>query len=150
MSNDAEEHVAQSATGFALTEDPIDTAALAADLSDERAGAWVTFEGRIRNNNEGREVSGLEYEAYARMAVKEGEQVLAEAMARYKLLRAQCVHRLGRLALGEVSVWVGVLAGHRDEAFSACRYIIDEVKSRVPIWKKEHYTNGDSTWIGGT
>jgi len=116
-------------------------------LLDEAAGAYVSFEGWIRNINEGREVHRLEYEAYEPLCVSEGQRVIEEALSRFSVLHARCVHRTGMLALGECAVWVGVSSGHRDEAFQACRYIIDEVKTRLPIWKKEHYADGDSGWV---
>ena len=75
------------------------------------------------------------------------EKVLAEAQARFPFLEARCVHRVGLLEIGECAVWIGVAAKHRDEAFKACRYIIDEIKVRLPIWKKEHYADGDSGWV---
>ena len=101
----------------------------------------------MRDHNEGRQVRRLEYEAFAALAVREGERIVAEAVEKYGVRRAACVHRIGDLALGEMAVWVGVSAPHRSEAFAACRYIIDEVKHRVPIWKKEHYVDGDSGWV---
>jgi molybdopterin synthase catalytic subunit len=116
-------------------------------LVDPRAGACVTFEGWVRNRNEGQPVLLLEYEAYAPLAVSEGEKILAEARAKFSLLGAACVHRTGRLALGDLAVWVGVTAEHRGDAFDACRYIIDESKARLPIWKKEHYASGATAWI---
>lgn len=116
-------------------------------LSDHAAGGYVAFEGWIRNENEGQEVLRLEYEVYEPLAVKEGEKIIAEARARFPILDADCVHREGMLELGECAVWVGVASAHRDEAFTACRYIIDEIKVRLPIWKKEHYVNGDSGWV---
>ena len=106
------------------------------------------FEGLVRNHNEGHAASRhLEYEAFEPLAVKEGERIIAEAIAAFGVEHAACVHRVGDLAIGDMAVWVGVSARHRDEAFRACRYIIDEVKHRVPIWKKEHYVNGDSGWV---
>ena len=110
-------------------------------------GGYVSFEGWVRDENEGQQVLKLEYQAYDRLAVKEGKRILAEAAARFPLERAACVHRVGELEIGDLAVWVGVSGAHRDEAFLACRYIIDEVKHRVPIWKKEHYTSGDSGWV---
>ena len=101
----------------------------------------------MRDHNEGRRVTHLEYEAFEPLAVKEGERVLAEAVERFSVERVACVHRVGDLALGDMAVWVGVSARHRHEAFLACRYIIDEVKHRLPIWKKEHYEDGDSGWV---
>jgi len=92
-------------------------------------------------------VRRLEYEAMSGLAEREGERIIAEACARYGVAHACCVHRVGELGIGEMAVWVGVGARHRDEAFRACRYIIDEVKHRVPIWKKEYYEQGDSGWV---
>ena len=116
-------------------------------LADPAAGGYASFEGWVRDHNEGRRVERLEYEAFEALAVKEGERIVAEAVTRFGVARAACVHRVGALAIGELAVWVGVSAAHRGEAFAACRYIIDEVKHRVPIWKKEHYTDGDSGWV---
>ncbi|MCE7896901.1 MAG: molybdenum cofactor biosynthesis protein MoaE [Gammaproteobacteria bacterium] len=133
--------------GFSFSREALDPAALARLLADDSCGALVTFDGRVRDHNEGRRVLRLEYEGYEALAVKEGCRVLDEALARFAIVQARCVHRLGPLALGEVAVWVGVSAHHRGDAFAACRYIIDEVKDRVPIWKKEFYADGDSGWI---
>jgi adenylyltransferase/sulfurtransferase len=116
-------------------------------VEDPACGGYATFEGWVRDHNDGRRVRRLEYEAYVELAVKEGERIVAEALRRFGVRHARCVHRVGDLALGELAVWVGVSAGHRAEAFAACRYIIDEVKHRVPIWKKEHYVDGDSGWV---
>lgn len=125
----------------------IEVDALRQELIDPAAGAYAGFEGWIRNVNEGQDVLRLEYEAYEPLAVKEGEKVIAEARQKFPLLHAHCVHRTGLLEIGECAVWVGVSSGHRDEAFLACRYIIDQVKVRLPIWKKEHYVGGDSGWV---
>ena len=132
---------------FRLSENRIDTAALARGLAQARAGACVTFEGWVRDHNEGRAVLRLCYQAYAPLALAEGERILAEARAKFAVVDAACVHRVGTLAIGELAVWVGVSAAHRGDAFDACRYIIDEVKRRVPIWKNEHYANGESGWL---
>lgn len=126
---------------------PIDTAALKRSLANPAAGGFCEFEGWVRNENEGHEVERLEYEAYAPLVVVEGEKVLAEAQERFPFLAARCVHRVGLLEIGECAVWIGVASKHRDEAFRACRFIIDEIKLRLPIWKKEHYVNGDSGWV---
>jgi molybdopterin synthase catalytic subunit len=116
-------------------------------LADTRAGACVTFEGWVRNRNDGQPVLSLEYEAYASLAEKEGARILAEAREKFSILGAHGVHRVGHLRLGDLAVWVGVTAEHRGAAFDACRYIIDETKARVPIWKKEHYASGATEWI---
>lgn len=132
---------------FTISSTPLDPIALQRELTDTRAGACVTFEGWVRGRNDGQPVESLEYEAYAPLAEKEGERILAEARAKFVLLGAVCVHRTGHLRLGELAVWVGVTAEHRGAAFDACRYIIDEAKARVPVWKKEHYASGATAWI---
>jgi molybdopterin synthase catalytic subunit len=132
---------------FSFSESAIDPIVLRAQLADPVCGGYCSFEGWVRNNNEGHTVARLEYEAFIDLAIKEGARIVAEAIKRFGVANAACVHRVGSLAIGDVAVWVGVSAGHRDEAFKACRYIIDEVKHRVPIWKKEHYVNGDSGWV---
>ena len=132
---------------FRLAATTIDPAVLQRALADVRAGACVTFEGWVRNRNEGQPVLSLEYEAYAPLAEKEGARILAEAQDKFALLGAACVHRTGHLQLGDLAVWVGVTAEHRGAAFEACRYVIDEAKARLPIWKKEHYAGGATAWI---
>lgn len=122
-------------------------AELARSLGNEACGALVTFEGWVRNHSDGREVLRLEYEGYEVLAKKEGARIVGEAVSRFDVFNARCAHRLGVLALGDLAVWVGVSAHHRGEAFAACQHIIDEVKVRVPIWKKEYYANGDSGWV---
>jgi len=132
---------------LAISSDAIDPDLLRRQLFNPQAGAYCGFEGWVRNLNDGHEVLRLEYEAYEPLAIKEGEKVLAEAGAHYPLLQAHCVHRTGTLEIGDCAVWVGVSSAHRHEAFQACRYIIDALKVRLPIWKKEYYTNGDSGWV---
>lgn len=131
--------------GFSRTPLMPDTYRLA--LQNPAAGGYACFEGWVRNHNEGLETTRLDYEAFETLANKEGERIVREAIARYGVLAAACMHRIGELEIGELAVWVGVSSRHRGEAFDACRYIIDEVKHRVPIWKKEHYINGDSGWV---
>jgi len=132
---------------FRLTAAAIDPATLMEALRDVRTGACVTFEGRVRDVNDGRAVRSLEYEAYAPLAESEGARILAEALARFQVAQAVCVHRTGSLSLGEIAVWVAVTSGHRAAAFEACSFIIAEVKARVPMWKKEHYADGTSSWV---
>jgi molybdopterin synthase catalytic subunit len=132
---------------FRIATARIDPASLQAALANPRAGACVTFEGWVRNRNEGQPVLSLEYEAYALLAESEGEKILSEARGKFSLVAAAGVHRVGHLPLGELAVWVGVTAEHRGAAFDACRYIIDEAKARLPIWKKEHYASGATAWI---
>jgi len=131
---------------FELSDKPLRVSELAASLSGSSVGAFVSFEGRVRDTNDERDVVGLEYEAYPALTLAEGTAVVKEAQA--GVIAARCVHRVGRLALGDIAIWIGVTAMHREESFQACRYIIDEVKRRVPIWKKEHYRDGSSGWIG--
>ena len=134
-------------SAFRFSHTPIDTATLRDELANPESGGYTSFEGWVRNHNEGHKVRRLEYEAFEPLAVKEGERIVAEAIKRFGIERAACVHRVGDLGIGDMAVFVGASARHRDEAFRACRYIIDEVKHRVPIWKKEHYENGDSGWV---
>jgi molybdopterin synthase catalytic subunit len=134
-------------TMFAFSRTPIEPGALRERLADPSCGGYAAFEGWVRDHNEAARVRRLEYEAFEPLAVREGERIVTEAIARFGVARAACVHRVGDLAVGELAVWVGVSAPHRDEAFRACRYIIDEVKHRLPIWKKEHYVDGDSGWV---
>lgn len=132
---------------FRLSGDTIDERALRRELRDPHCGGYACFEGWVRDHNEGQPVTRLEYEAFVPLALSEGEKIIAEARARYGVQRALCVHRTGTLELGDIAVWVGIAAAHRDEAFRACRYLIDEIKHRLPIWKKEHYASGDSGWV---
>jgi molybdopterin/thiamine biosynthesis adenylyltransferase/molybdopterin synthase catalytic subunit/rhodanese-related sulfurtransferase len=132
---------------FRFSHEPLDPAALADALRDPACGGYASFEGWVRNHNAGLNVNRLEYEAFEPLAMKEAERIMAEAVERFGIEHAACVHRVGSLAIGDLAVWVGASARHRHEAFLACRYIIDEVKHRVPIWKKEHYENGDSGWV---
>jgi len=132
---------------FALSATPFDVATQRAELLDARVGAYASFEGWVRDHNEGRAVDGLLYEAHVALAEAEGHRILEEARARFDIIDAACVHRVGTLAIGELAVWVGATAAHRDAAFAACRWVIDEVKQRVPIWKHERYAGGDAGWL---
>ena len=132
---------------FLLVESTIDVGALRASLRDDHAGAYASFEGWVRDHNQGQAVAGLSYQAYVSLAVREGERIVEEALRRHAIVDARCAHRLGELAIGDLAVWVGVSAAHRGAAFEACRYVIDEVKARVPIWKHERYRDGESGWL---
>ncbi|MFY8207106.1 MAG: molybdenum cofactor biosynthesis protein MoaE [Arenimonas sp.] len=134
---------------FRITDSAIDNRAWREALADARCGAYASFEGWVRNHHAGRAVLGLHYDCYTELAEHEGERILSEALARFDILDARCIHRIGDCAIGDMAVWVGVGAAHREAAFAACRWIIDEVKSRVPIWKREHYADGDSGWREG-
>ncbi len=132
---------------FSITDSKIDRDKLRASLLSPSCGACVIFEGWIRDSNEGQEVLRLEYEIYHPLACSEGAQILQQAIAKYDIENAACVHREGLLELNETAVVAAAASVHRNEAFEACRFIIDEVKQRLPIWKKEHYANGEAHWV---
>jgi molybdopterin/thiamine biosynthesis adenylyltransferase/molybdopterin synthase catalytic subunit/rhodanese-related sulfurtransferase len=111
------------------------------------SGAKAVFVGQVRDVNEGRPVLSLEYEAFDELAVKEGESILRQAKSLFPIEDAGCAHRTGHLKIGDSAIRVEVLSRHRKEAFEACRWIVDEVKSRVPIWKREHYVDGATEWV---
>lgn len=126
---------------------PVGLEALREELHLARAGGYCAFEGWVRETNEGREVRGLAYESYEPLALTEGQAILDEAHERFEISEAVAMHRTGSLKVGDVAVWIGVSAPHRDAAFRACRYIIDQIKARLPVWKKEHYCDGDTQWV---
>ena len=132
---------------FAISKAPIDIAGLRRELEAMGVGALVCFEGRVRDHNDGRAVDGLSYQAYVELAEAEGRRIVDEARDKFAVEHIVCVHRIGDLALGDIAVWAGVSAAHRAAAFDACRYVIDQVKARVPIWKREHYVQGASAWL---
>lgn len=135
---------------FALTDQPINVEREKSALGDIRSGGYASFEGWVRNHNEGKTVSHLGYEAYQALAESEGKRIIELAKNKFNIHNATCIHRTGTLKLGEAAVWVGVTAKHRDEAFKACRFIIDTIKQQVPIWKHEFYEDGTSTWVNCT
>ncbi len=130
-----------------VTEKALNLQELIAFVGDPEAGAIVTFIGTARNNNEGRKVISLEYEAYPEMAEKELAQLGREAEEHWTLCRLAIVHRIGPVQIGEPSVMIAVSAAQRQDAFAACRFAIEEIKKRVPIWKKEVFEGGE-VWIG--
>lgn len=132
-----------------VTQDAIDPAAVLARVGRPGDGAVAVFAGVVRNENDGRPVSGMEYEGYDEMAREELAAIVAEAAERAGTDRVAAVHRLGRLSLGEVSVAIAVSAPHRAEAFDAARYIIEEIKKRLPVWKREHYLDREAEWLDG-
>jgi molybdopterin synthase catalytic subunit len=132
---------------FSVSAAPIDAGEFRRGLADSSCGGYVQFEGWVRDHNEGQRVLRLEYEVYEPLAVKEGRLIIGEAMERFGIARAAAVHRSGLLELSDLAVIVGVSAPHRGPAFDACRYIIDQAKLRLPIWKKEHYANGAAEWV---
>jgi adenylyltransferase/sulfurtransferase len=135
---------------FALTEQPIDAGGLRARLQRPEAGALVVFEGWVRNHHRGRAVTRLEYEAFAEMAQGEGLALVAEVEQEFPGVQIACVHRCGDLAPGDLAVWVGATSAQRDDAFRAARLAIEEVKRRLPIWKKEHHPGAAPVWVNCT
>ncbi len=132
---------------FSVSQTAIDVEAAKKRVADNSCGALVVFEGWIRDHNEGQAVERLEYEVYKPVAEKEGAIIIDEAIEKFQVSHALCIHREGLLELSEVAVIVCVSSSHRGEAFDACRYIIDNIKTRLPIWKKEHYVSGVSEWV---
>ena len=133
----------------AVVTGPIDPARLLGDAVSPEDGAALLFWGVVRNVNDGRAVSHLEYSAYAGMAERMMQRIGEEAIARYGVGDVRVVHRVGRLEVGEASVGIAVASPHRAEAFEACRYVIEELKRRVPVWKREGYVDGESEWVPG-
>ena len=131
---------------YRIVREPIDPRALEA-IAKHGAGGVVTFCGVVRERaDDGRRVDSLWYEAFEPMAVREFEAIAAEARARFGEVRIAIVHRIGELAIGEISVAVVAASAHRHTAFDACRYAIDELKRRAPIWKRERYADGAAQW----
>ena len=130
---------------FTLVDTPLET--LPGLQVPAASGSVVAFWGRVRDHNEGRSVTGLEYSAYPELAVKEGRRIVEAAAAQFGLDAVRAVHRIGDLKIGDAAVVVEVASGHRGEGFEACRWIIDQIKDRVPIWKCEHYVEGDREWV---
>ncbi len=136
-------------TRVAVSAAPIDAAALVAEVADEAAGASVLFLGTVRNHSDGRlGITHLEYEAYTEHVEAVISRIVDEAREKWSLLGVAVEHRTGRVELEEASVAVAVSAAHRAEAFEAGRYLIDELKARAPIWKKEHWPGG-AEWVEG-
>jgi len=132
---------------FRVTDKPIELQELVNYVSDAEAGAIATFIGTTRNNNEGRKVIALDYDGYPEMAEKELRRIGEDAKTKWPICKMAIVHRLGPVQITEASVIIAVSAGHRDAAFAACRFAIEEIKKTVPIWKKEVYEGGE-VWIG--
>jgi molybdopterin synthase catalytic subunit len=132
---------------FRITRQPIDLQELVRFVTDYEAGAIATFIGTTRNNNEGRKVIALDYEAYPEMAEKELARIGQQASQRWQICRMAIIHRLGPVQISEASVIIAVSSAHRDAAFAACRFAIEEIKKTVPIWKKEVFEGGE-VWIG--
>jgi len=134
---------------FVLTHDRIDSTDLRAAVSDHGFGALVVFEGVTRNHFEGRPVERLEYEAYADMAQAEMQRIRDETLQNWPSIKLAVAHRLGVVGLGETSLIIAVGAPHRVEGYEASRFVLEAIKSRLPVWKKEHYSDGES-WKANT
>lgn len=132
-----------------LSEHPLDVAALTAGVAAADRGGIASFVGVVRNHHAGRQVLRLEYSAYGPMAETECARIVAEAQGQWPCAVA-LQHRVGTLAVGDAAVVVVAAAAHRDVAFAACRYVIEEVKRRLPIWKREHYADGTDAWVDPT
>lgn len=132
-----------------LTRAPLDLSRLVALVSAPDRGGIATFLGLVRNHHGGRQVLRLEYSAYEPMAEAEAARIIAEAESRWPV-KVALEHRLGDLAIGDAAVAVAAAGSHRAESFDACRYVIEELKVRVPIWKKEHYADGSVVWVDPT
>ena len=133
----------------AITAAPISAEDVLRHVGDRADGAVLLFLGTVRAQHEGRAVRGMRYDAYDAMAVEVLDAIVREAAARWGSERIAVVHRTGELALGEVSVAIAVSTPHRAEAYDASRYIIEQIKERLPVWKREHYTAGESRWVEG-
>ena len=133
-----------------LTEAPLDHAQLTEKVRSNRAGAVCTFLGTVREMTGDRRTESLEYEAYPEMVLKKLAELEAEARERWPIVEAAIAHRVGHLALGEISVVVAVSSPHRRDAFEACQWLIDTLKQVVPIWKRENWADGTKDWVHPT
>ncbi len=132
---------------FAMQKESIQGCELSQHLDHPSCGATVQFEGWVRNHNQGKKVTGLEYEAYEDLCLSEAKKILTEAKQKWSITHVLARHRVGTLDVGECAVWVGVSSGHRREAFAAAAYVIDELKARIPVWKKEFYVDAPAEWV---
>ena len=136
---------------FVLQEIPIDVSQAKNMCRNPANGAIVIFEGMVRaDEQKGSVVNELLYIADKPAVLAEGEKIIKEALSQFSITEAVCIQRVGQLKVTEIAVWIGVWAPHRDEAFKGCRYIIEEIKKRLLIWKKEFHTDGTSAWIHGS
>ena len=135
---------------IAIVERPLSPQALVAEVADPTCGAVTLFVGTVRDVNDGRPVTGIDYSAYGAMAAEELERIAVEAVQRFGTERLAVEHRLGTLTLGEASIAIAVAHAHRAAAIDAQRYVIEEIKRRVPIWKREHYADGSRGWVDPT
>lgn len=132
-----------------ITKEPINISQMIADCEDSSSGATVLFTGSVRNHNKGERVSGIYYEAYEKMARKTLEEIEIEVHKNWNISEFIAIHRIGSLRVNEISVAIAVTTVHRRDAFDACKYAIDNIKIRTPIWKKEFFESGNSIWNEG-
>ena len=131
----------------AIVDRPLDSCALLAEVAHTRHGATILFVGTVRDTNDGAPVSGLDYSSYTAMAEKELAAIVLEASERWDTSDIVVEHRIGTLRLGEASVVIAVAHPHRAQGYDASRYVIEELKKRLPIWKREHYVDGRTDWV---
>ncbi len=134
----------------AIVDHPLDPTALLAEVASTSSGVSTLFVGTVRRVNDGREVTGIDYSAYRAMAEREMADIVAEAVARFGTEQISVEHRIGTLTLGEASIVIAVSHERRAGAMDAQRYLIEEIKKRVPVWKREHYADGAQEWVGIT
>ncbi len=133
--------------GFALLDIDIDDNKLRVMLDNDSCGAFVSFDGRVRNHNNASNVQRLTYYGYEDLAINQGRLIIEEAKRKFEITHAIAIHRIGALEIGDVAVWVGVSSAHRYPAFDACRWILDTIKAEIPVWKQEYYDNEPSKWL---
>jgi molybdopterin synthase catalytic subunit len=133
---------------FLLSPSPLDRSILLCELQGIDSKACVTVESWVHHQNGEKQVSMIEYETFQELAEQEGRRILQETLQRFEIAKIRAVHRIGRLEPGDLALWIGASAPSHDTAFAACHFVIDSLKQRVPIWKKEHYASGESCWIG--
>jgi len=132
---------------FSLSQQSIDAAELKNKVINPQSGAFVCFEGWVRNHNQQKQVIELHYEAHEKLAIQVGTEIMHTALKKFDINQAYCCHRVGPLVIGDMAIWVGVSSNHRKAAFEACEYILNQTKAKVPIWKNEFYQNGESGWV---
>lgn len=134
--------------GFALVDKPINDRRLKLALLNDQSGALATFEGWVRNHNNARPVTKLTYYGYEKLAINQGEKLITQAKQQFDIINAVAIHRIGDLAIGDMAVWIGVTAHHRYPAFDACRWLLDDIKADIPVWKQEFYADSEeSLWL---
>lgn len=134
--------------GFALLDKPINDRRLKLALLNDQSGALATFEGWVRNHNNARPVTKLTYYGYEKLAINQGEKLITQAKQQFDIINAVAIHRIGDLAIGDMAVWIGVTAHHRYPAFDACRWLLDDIKADIPVWKQEFYADSEeSLWL---